>query len=99
MYETGSCGKKDKNAVFMSLFLVKFSVAHFTENMRKVVELTVVFSSIFCHSDETFCLTHFILLLGRNQTQHFIPCTKNDLYSVLLPVLMRVSTTGGAHVQ
>jgi hypothetical protein len=30
-----------------SLFLVKFSVAHFMENMPKVVGLTVVFSSIF----------------------------------------------------
>jgi hypothetical protein len=39
--------KNDKNAVFMSLFLVKFSVAHFMANMRKVVGLTVVFSSNF----------------------------------------------------
>jgi len=31
----------------MSLFLAKFSVAHFVENMPKVVGLTVVFSSIF----------------------------------------------------
>jgi hypothetical protein len=40
-------GKKDKNASFMSLFLVKFSVAHVMENMPKVVGLTVVFPSIF----------------------------------------------------
>jgi hypothetical protein len=40
-------GKKEKNAVFMSLFCLKFSAAHFLENMPKVVGLTVVFSSIF----------------------------------------------------
>jgi hypothetical protein len=43
MYETSSCAKKDKNAIFMSLFLVKFSVAHFMENMPKVVGLTIFF--------------------------------------------------------
>jgi len=39
--------KNDKNAVFMSLFLVKFSVAHFMENMPKVMGLTVVFHQFF----------------------------------------------------
>jgi len=47
MYETSSCAKKDKNAIFMSLFLVKFSVAHFMENMPKVVGLTIVFHQFF----------------------------------------------------
>jgi len=47
MYETSSCAKKDNNAIFMSLFLVKFSVAHFMENMPKVVGLTIVFHQFF----------------------------------------------------
>jgi hypothetical protein len=55
MYETGSCAKKRQECnSFLACFLVKFSVAHFMENMPKVVGFTVVFSSSFCPYDETF---------------------------------------------
>jgi hypothetical protein len=64
--------KKDKNAVFMSLFLVKFSVAHFIENMPKVVGLIVVFSSIFALILRPF-VEHILFYFWKKQTQHFIP--------------------------
>jgi hypothetical protein len=54
----------------MSLFLVKFSVAHFMANMQKVVGLTVVFSSNFMRTP--FAEHIFYFTFGKKQTQHFI---------------------------
>jgi len=57
--------KNHKNAVFMSLFLVKFNVAHFMENMPKVVELTIVFSPNFMM---TPFAEHIYFTFGKKQT-------------------------------
>jgi hypothetical protein len=60
--------KKDKNAVFLSLYLVKFSVA---ENMPKVVGPTALFSSIYGFMMRPLA-AHILFYFWKTQTQHYI---------------------------